>query len=173
VARRRASKQAHWRKLSARRKTAARTYKWRTRQREIETDIGSRKVGPTPIVSGAERSAVTETALSHAQETSNGIDLDGHLAEPHGDPCGCNGGGKRNVPQSTVSDGAKAPTGARNVAGSGSPVAGASGPRCAVCGKSGRFVRLQPLSRCSLGRQRRSVQRRLGPRQRTASARPP
>jgi len=85
AARRHATQREHWRKPSAKKKTSARTRRWRGQQSKIETDMGSRKLSPTPMVSVAEHSVAMEAAVLHREETPHGIDLDGHLAGPSDD----------------------------------------------------------------------------------------
>ena len=156
--RRQEQKRAHWRKHSAKRKTSVRTRRWRKRQRKmerqrkIETDIGSAEVGQVAIVSGAERSTVTVTVESSREETTNGIDLDGDRPKPGDDASDRHDGAERHDIEGAAGDRAEAPSCPGNAARSSGTVAGTTSPRCALCGRRGSFVRLQPVSRSVLGR---------------------
>ena len=98
-------------------------------------------------------------------EHDHAFDLGQHRLDERRDPSPGDGGPDGDHLESPpVGDGAAPPRGANPVGGAGD-VAGAAGPRCAGCGRQGRFVRHETLSRC-VGRLRRrpAVQRRVRPR---------
>src|SRR6187399_3776943 len=94
----------HWRKPSAKRKTSLSTARWRRQQRKIETDKGRPEVGPSPIVSTAERSVAIVAAESPRMETPDGIDLDGHRSGPDDHARDRDGGAERYDLQGAACD---------------------------------------------------------------------
>ena len=98
-AHRREIKQRHWLSHKGKLKTSARTSSWRAQHRKIETDWGRQEVGPAPMVSTAERSALSfrwPSPLLH-KETYNEIDLDGHRPEFDDDAGGRDGGAEPTI----------------------------------------------------------------------------
>src|SRR5690606_22251693 len=144
---RKESQRRYWLSRDGRLATAERTRRWRERERQKETDMGRRKVGPAPIVASAERSAVTVTVEPLRQETTHEINLDGHCARLDSYPRRGDDGPERHDSKSPARQGSETPAGPGDPARGRGLVAGATGPRCALCGRLGAFVRLQPLSR--------------------------
>src|SRR5664280_1201456 len=166
---RHATKQRHWSSRKAKRKTSARVSRWRKGKRKIVTDKGRQEVGPELIVSIAKHSAVAVTVELSGEETNHGIDMDGNCTRSADNPSDCDDGARRDDSQSRDGKGAAASPSHSDFSGSGGTLAGPTGPRCALCGLAGVFVRLEYLSRSvfRLGRRRSAVQRTLGPRGRS------
>jgi hypothetical protein len=106
-----------------------------------------------------------QAAMGGGEEKDHAFNLGGHRLDERGDPRPGDGGslGDR-LESSAIGDGA-APAGRADAARSTGDVGRSAGPRCARCGRAGRFVRHETLSRCvDRPRRRTPLQPRVRPR---------
>src|SRR5690606_15919148 len=98
-------------------------------------DMGRQEVGPDPIVVAAERSTLTVMAEPFREETTYGIELDGHRPRHQSDASHRHVGPQRASDESPTRAGAETPPSPGDVTGGDGALAGCTGPRCTLCGQ--------------------------------------
>ena len=168
---RKRSRRRYWRSFKGRLKTAARVS--RHRREQNVTHARRREVGLSSTVTAPSAPLVMETTTTGGVESTDGIDLDGNRPERHEHEGARDGRASRHDLEGEAVALARAPTRDGHAARGHRALAGPVDPRCAVCGRTARWVRLEPLSRDVHRRRWSSLHARLDPRSGARTPRAP
>jgi hypothetical protein len=142
------SKQRYWKSFDGRWATARRVKRFRDRRAQNVTDTGRQEVAPMAIVPGPTIATFTMAVAPIAEkDATNEQSMDGDIDRATRNARARDARGASDDLESTSLAGAEPAARADDPAASGGDVAGREGPRCALCGRLGWGVRLEPLSR--------------------------